>query len=147
MTEKKATVQWEGRGKEGVGQISTETPALDTYPYGFGSRFADDRTGTSPEELLAAAYAACFTMAFSFACDKAGYATENVDTTARVRLVREGDGFVIDHIALTLIARIPGLDEAAFQALAEGAKANCPLSKALAGVKTVTLLATLVRTG
>ena len=57
MSEKKATVQWEGRGKEGVGQISTETPALTAYPYGFGSRFEDDRTGTNPEELLAAAHA------------------------------------------------------------------------------------------
>ena len=146
MSEKKATVQWKGRGKEGVGQISTETPALTAYPYGFGSRFGDDRTGTNPEELLAAAHASCFAMAFSFACDKAGYATEEVDTAASVRLTAEGDGFVIDQIALTLKARIPGLDEATFQTLAQGAKATCPLSKSLAGVKAITLVATLVHT-
>lgn len=147
MTEKKAVVHWEGRGKEGTGQISTETPALDAYPYGFGSRFEDDRTGTNPEELLAAAHASCFAMAFSFACDKAGYATEKADITASVRLTTEGDGFVIDQIALTLNARIPGLDKATFQTLAQGAKATCPLSKSLAGVKTITLMATLVGTG
>ena len=146
MSEKKATVQWTGRGKEGVGQISTETPALTAYPYGFGSRFGDDRTGTNPEELLAAAHASCFAMAFSFACDKAGYATEKVDTAANVRLTAEGDGFVIDQIALTLKARIPGLDEATFQTLAQGAKATCPLSKSLAGVQAITLVATLVHT-
>ena len=146
MTEKKATVDWQGRGKEGVGQISTETPALTAYPYGFGSRFEDDRTGTNPEELLAAAHASCFAMAFSFACDKAGYATEKVDTAASVRLAVEGDGFVIDQIALTLKARIPGLDEATFQTLAQGAKTTCPLSRSLAGVKAITLVATLVHT-
>ena len=146
MSEKKATVDWQGRGKEGVGQISTETPALTAYPYGFGSRFEDDRTGTNPEELLAAAHASCFAMAFSFACDKAGYATEKVDTAASVRLAAEGDGFVIDQIALTLKARIPGLDEATFQTLAQGAKTTCPLSRSLAGVKAITLVATLVRT-
>ena len=146
MSEKKATVDWQGRGKEGVGQISTETPALTAYPYGFGSRFEDDRTGTNPEELLAAAHASCFAMAFSFACDKAGYATEKVDTAASVRLAAEGDGFVIDQIALTLKARIPGLDEATFQTLAQGAKKTCPLSRSLAGVKAITRVATLVHT-
>ena len=82
MTEKTASVHWEGRGKQGRGKISTETAALDEYPYGFASRFEDDRRGTNPEELLGAAHAACFTMAFSFACDKAGLATSDVETTA-----------------------------------------------------------------
>ena len=75
MTEKTASVHWAGRGKKGQGQISTETEALERYPYGFASRFADDRRGTNPEEILGAAHAACFTVAFSFACDKAGFAT------------------------------------------------------------------------
>jgi osmotically inducible protein OsmC len=145
MNEKKATVHWEGQGKKGVGQISTETDALKRYPYGFASRFEDDRRGTNPEELLGAAHAACFTMAFSFACDKAGFATAAVDTTASVRLVAQGDGFIIDRIALRLEADVPGIDEARFQEIAKAAKAQCPLSKALASVPEITLAATLRR--
>jgi osmotically inducible protein OsmC len=143
MTEKTASVHWQGQGKKGQGQISTETSALKAYPYGFGSRFEDDRRGTNPEELLGAAHAACFTMAFSFACDKAGFATELVDTQAMVRLSAEGDGFVIDRIALTLSAVVPGISEAQFQEIAEGAKKACPLSRALASVPEITLSAKL----
>ncbi|MES2978843.1 MAG: OsmC family protein [Pseudomonadota bacterium] len=143
MNEKKSTVHWQGRGKEGVGQISSETGALKAYPYGFKSRFEDDRRGTNPEELLGAAHAACFTMAFSFACDKAGFSTDEVDTQASVRLVQQGEGFLIDRISLTLEARVPGLDEATFQQLAETAKRECPLSKALASVPTIDLQARL----
>ena len=143
MSDKTATVHWEGQGKKGVGRISTQTDAIKSYPYGFGSRFEDDRRGTNPEELLAAAHAACFTMAFSFACDAAGFATAAVDTEARVRLVAKGGGFLIDHIALELTASVPGLDEATFQNLAAGAKRDCPLSKALASVPEITLTAVL----
>lgn len=143
MTEKSASVHWEGQGKKGQGQISTETAALKAYPYGFGSRFEDDRSGTNPEELLGAAHAACFTMAFSFACDKAGFATTSVDTRARVRLTAQGDGFVIDRIALTMEAVVPGISEEQFQAIADGAKKGCPLSKALASVPEITLAAKL----
>ena len=143
MTEKTASVHWEGRGKKGQGQISTETEALERYPYGLASRFADDRRGTNPEEILGAAHAACFTMAFSFACDKAGFATTAVDTQARVRLVSQGDGFVIDRIALSLTAIVPGIDEAQFQEIALAAKSGCPLSKALASVADISLQATL----
>ncbi|SDM10866.1 osmotically inducible protein OsmC [Oryzisolibacter propanilivorax] len=143
MSEKSASVHWEGAGKAGQGQISTETGSLHKYPYGFASRFGDDRKGTNPEEILGAAHAACFTMAFSFACDKAGIATRSVDTTARVRLVQDGEGFKIDRIALTLDADVPGIDEARFQQIAEDAKRNCPLSKALAAVPEITLQATL----
>ena len=82
MSDKTASVHWEGRAKEGVGKISTQTEALHSYPYGYRSRFEDDRRGTNPEELPAAAHAACFTMAFSFACDAAGFVTSAVDTTA-----------------------------------------------------------------
>ena len=124
MPEKKASIHWEGAGKAGQGQISTETGALNKYPYGFASRFGDDRKGTNPEEILGAAHAACFTMAFSFAADKAGIATKAIDTTASVRLAKDGDGFVIDRIALTLEAEVPGLDDAAFQKLAADAKAS-----------------------
>ena len=143
MTEKSASVHWEGQGKKGLGTISTETGALKDYPYGFASRFEDDRRGTNPEEILGAAHAACFTMAFSFACDKAGLATTDVDTVASVRLTQHGDGFVIDRIELTLLATVPGIDDAKFQDIANTAKRNCPLSKALAGVTEITLQATL----
>jgi osmotically inducible protein OsmC len=143
MNEKTASVHWEGRGKLGQGQVSTETGALKDHPYGVASRFEDDRRGTNPEEILGAAHAACFTMAFSFACDQAGFATESVDTQASVRLVKQGEGFVIDRIALKLQASVPGVDDVRFQELAAAAKRGCPLSKALAGVPEITLEATL----
>lgn len=143
MSDKTASVHWEGRGKSGVGRISTETDALKSYPYGFASRFEDDKRGTNPEELLGAAHAACFTMAFSFACDAAGFETKNIDTQAAVRLVMKGGGFAIEHIALTLSASVPGIDEATFQKIAAKAKAECPVSKALAGVAEISLAATL----
>jgi len=144
MNEKTASVSWEGRGKTGTGKISTETGALKDYPYGFASRFEDDRRGTNPEEILGAAHAACFTMAFSFACDQAGLATTHIDTKASVRLSKQGNGFVIDRIALTLQASVPGIDAAKFQEIAAAAKRDCPLSKALAAVPEITLQATLV---
>ena len=143
MSDKTASVHWEGRGKQGVGKISTQTEALKSYPYGFASRFEDDKRGTNPEELLGAAHAACFTMAFSFACDAAGFATGSVDTQAAVRLVKQGNGFAIDHIALKLDASVPGMDEGTFQKIAAKAKEECPLSKALAGVPQIALTATL----
>lgn len=143
MSEKTATVHWEGSGKTGQGKISTETGALKDYPYGFASRFEDDRRGTNPEEILGAAHAACFTMAFSFACDRAGLPTRGIDTKASVRLVKQGEGFVIDRIALTMQATVPGISEAKFQEIASAAKRDCPLSRALASVPEVTLQATL----
>jgi len=141
--EKHASVHWEGRGVKGTGKISVETGALKEYPYGYASRFEDDRRGTNPEEIHGAAHAACFTMAFSFACDKAGFSTDTVDTKASVSLVKEGDGFTINKIALELVATIPGIDDGTFQNIAEAAKANCPLSKALKSVPEITMTAKL----
>jgi osmotically inducible protein OsmC len=148
MSDKTASIHWEGRGKQGIGKISTQTEALQSYPYGYASRFEadgrpDDKRGTNPEELLAAAHAACFTMAFSFACDGAGFATTSVDTKAAVRLVMKGGGFSIERIALALEASVPGIDEATFQKIAAKAKADCPLSKALASVPEISLSAVL----
>lgn len=143
MIEKTGSVHWEGAGKKGVGKISTETGALKAWPYGFASRFEGDVKGTNPEEILGAAHAACFTMAFSFACDKAGIATEMIDTKAAVRLAKQGEGFAIDRIALTMEATVPGIDDAKFQEIAAAAKRDCPLSKALASVPEITLQATL----
>jgi osmotically inducible protein OsmC len=143
MTEKTASVHWEGSGKTGIGNISTETGALKNYPYGFASRFGDDRKGSNPEEILGAAHAACFTMAFAFACEKESIATTSIDTTAAVRLIKQGEGFMIDRITLTLDAVVPGLDEQKFQALAKSAKDNCPLSLALGAVPEISLKASL----
>lgn len=145
MKDKTASVGWNGRGKMGLGKISTETGALTEYPYGFATRFEDDRTGTNPEELLAAAHAACFTMAFSFACDKAGLTTSNIETKASVRLAKQGEGFIIDRIALTMQATVPEIDEKGFQEIAALAKRDCPLSKALSSVPEITLQARLNR--
>lgn len=143
MIEKTASVHWEGQGKKGVGQISTETGSLKSYPYGFASRFEGDKKGTNPEEILGAAHAACFTMAFSFACDAAGIATQSVDTQATVRLAKQGNGFAIDRIVLKMQASVPGIDDAKFQEIAAAAKRDCPVSKALTGVPEITLEATL----
>ena len=141
--EKHASVHWEGAGKTGKGLISTETGALKDYPYGFASRFEDDKRGTNPEEIVGAAHAACFTMAFAFALEREGLAATKIDTRAAVRLAKDGDGFKIDRIALELDASVPNLDEARFQQIAAAAKAGCPLSKALASVPEITLKATL----
>ena len=141
--EKKASVHWEGPGKTGRGRVSTETGALKNHPYAVASRFGDDTQATNPEEILGAAHAACFTMFFAVSAEKQGFQVEQADTTATVRLAKDGEGFKIDRIALTLEAKVPGLDEAKFRELADGAKKNCPLSKALAAVPEVTLDARL----
>jgi osmotically inducible protein OsmC len=109
--------------------------------YSFGSRFAEE-TGTNPEELIAAAHAGCFSMALSGALGKAGHPPERVETKAKVHLEKVGEGFGITRIELTTVARVPGIDEATFREQAEGAKRNCPVSKALAGVE-ISLDATL----
>ena len=143
MIEQQASVHWEGAGRSGQGSVSTGSGALQDYPYGFKSRFEGDRKGTNPEEIVGAAHAACLTMAFAFACEKAGITPGSIDTTAKVRLAKQGEGFIIDRIALTMDASVPGIDEAKFQQLAQGAKQNCPLSKALAAVPEITLEARL----
>lgn len=141
--DKRASVHWEGAGKTGKGQISTETGALKAAPYGFASRFGDDTRGTNPEEILGAAHAACLTMAFAFALEAAGFTASAIDTKAAVRLAQDGPGFKIGRIQLELEATVPGIDEAKFQELAAGAKAGCPLSKALASVPEIDFKATL----
>jgi osmotically inducible protein OsmC len=144
MTEKTASVHWEGAGNdEGRGTVSTGSGALRDQPYGFASRFEDAPGGTNPEEILGAAHAACFTMAFSFLCTRAGLRPRNVDTKASVRLAQNGDDFVIDRIALTMAATVPGVGEEKFQEIAAAAKQSCPLSRALASVREITLTATL----
>ena len=130
MTIRSASASYDGLGKDGRGRVSTQSGVLEDSPYGFGTRFGDER-GTNPEELIAAAHAACFTMALSFALAKAGHGVGTLETHARVTLDKDGDGFAITRSALTLSGRVEGLDEAGFRGIAEEAKAGCPVSKVL----------------
>ena len=125
---RKGSAAWSGGLKDGRGTISTESGALDAHPYGFAMRFEGVK-GTNPEELLAAAHASCFTMALSLILGEAGLTADKMDTTAEVTLDKVGDGFEIPKVHLTLVASIPGTDEATFKGLAEAAKAGCPVSK------------------
>ena len=119
---------WSGNLKEGKGAISTQSGALKSYPYGFASRF-EGVAGTNPEELIGAAHAGCFTMALSLMLGEAGFTAEQMDTTAKVTLEQQPDGFSITAIALTLRAKIPTIDDATFQSITAKAKAGCPVSK------------------
>lgn len=121
---------WAGNLKEGKGDISTQSGALKAHPYGFGSRF-EGGSGTNPEELIAAAHAGCFTMALSLALGEAGYTADRMDTKATITLEKVSDGFAITASRLVLRARIPDIDDQAFQAIAAKAKAGCPVSKLL----------------
>jgi osmotically inducible protein OsmC len=121
---------WRGGLKDGKGAISTKSGALKDYPYGFASRF-EGKPGTNPEELIGAAHAGCFTMALSLILGEAGLTADEMNTQADVTLEKQGDGFAITKVHLTLRARIPGTDEAKFQELAAKAKAGCPVSKLL----------------
>jgi osmotically inducible protein OsmC len=124
------SARYEGFGKDGKGQVSTQSGVLSDQPYGFATRF-EDAPGTNPEELIAAAHASCFTMATSFALARAGHSEGTLDTQCAVTLDKDGDGFKISKSALTLTASIPGIDEAEFFRIADEAKAGCPISKVL----------------
>ncbi|MGE4431092.1 MAG: OsmC family protein [Sphingobium sp.] len=130
MTVNSASARYEGLGKTGKGHIWTQSGVLDAQPYGFGTRF-EGQPGTNPEELIAAAHSACFTMALSFALAQAGHNDGLLDTEAKVTLEKDGDGFTVTRSALTLTARVPGIGEEAFAAIAADAKAGCPISKLL----------------
>jgi osmotically inducible protein OsmC len=125
-----ATARYEGAGKEGKGTLTTQSGVLNDQRYSFHTRF-EDAAGTNPEELIAAAHAGCFTMALSFALAKEGVADARLETTARVRLEPEGEGFTVTRSDLALTADVPGIDEERLRALAEDAKSNCPISKLL----------------
>ena len=130
-----ATVRWEGDIARGRGHIETQSGKVGA-DYSFGTRFSGD-PGTNPEELLAASHAACFSMALSLAMTRAGHPPASIDTTARVHLHKAGDGFDVPRIELETRVSATGLDEATFAGLAEGAKANCPISRALRAVDIV----------
>jgi osmotically inducible protein OsmC len=121
---------WHGGLKDGKGAISTKSGALKDYPYGFASRF-EGKPGTNPEELIGAAHAGCFTMALSLILGEANLKADEMTAQADVTLEKQGDGFAITKVHLTLRAKIPGTDNAKFQELAGKAKAGCPVSKLL----------------
>ena len=127
---KTGAAHWEGGIKDGKGTISTETKALDAYPYGFASRF-EGKPGSNPEELIGAAHAACFTMALSLILGEAGLTATQLETTAKVSLEKQDAGYAITQVDLTLVGNVPGATPEQFAELAGKAKANCPLSKVI----------------
>lgn len=133
MPVRKASAVWNGKLRDGNGTMKMESGAYEGQ-YSFSSRF-EEGTGTNPEELIAAAHAGCFSMAFSAALEKEGFDPKSVSTEAKVNLVKGDAGFSIAEITLECKAEIPNIDEAKFQEVAEGAKKGCPVSRALAGVE------------
>ncbi|APE27670.1 OsmC family protein [Aurantiacibacter gangjinensis] len=121
---------YEGLGKGGKGHVSTGSGALAAQPYGFQTRF-EDAAGTNPEELIAAAHASCFTMALSFKLAEAGHEDGSVVTHAEVTLEKGDDGFTVTKSALATKGKVPGMDQAKFEELAQEAKKGCPISKLL----------------
>ena len=141
MAIRTSNAEWKGDLPSGNGTFSGESGEIEGA-YSFGSRFGESG-GTNPEELIAAAHAACFSMALSGDLADAGHTPESIRTEAKVQVLKEGDGFAIKKIDLVTVGRVPGIDEAAFQEAAEGAKAGCPVSKALAAVPQINLDARL----
>lgn len=138
---RKAQAVWHGTGRDGTGDLTTQSSVLSHTPYSFKTRF-ESEPGTNPEELIAAAHAGCFTMALAFQLQAAGFTPEELSTEAAVSLDQDGTGFKISKSALTLTAKVPGLDEAKFRELAGNAEKGCPVSKVLNA--EITLNATLL---
>ena len=138
---RKATAVWHGTGRDGSGDLTTDSGVLSNSPYGFKTRF-ENEPGTNPEELIAAAHAGCFTMALAFQLQIAGFTPDDLVTQAAVSLESKDGGYVITKSALTLTAKVPGLDQAKFDELAGVAEKTCPVSKLLNA--EITLDATLL---
>jgi osmotically inducible protein OsmC len=141
MPQRTAEAEWNGDLRTGNGRIKLGSGAFDGA-YSYGSRF-EQSPGTNPEELVAGAHAGCFTMATASGLGKAGFTPENISTKATVHLDSVSGGFKIARIDLDMEADVPGIDEAKFLEIAEGAKKNCPISQALAAVPEITLRARL----
>lgn len=127
---RKADAVWTGGGKDGQGQITTQSGTLSGTPYSAEMRFGEAK-GTNPEELVAAAHAGCFNMALAFALSGAGHQPEELRTSAEVRIEQEGGGWTVKSVTLTLRGRVPGMSAEAFKQAADAAKAGCPISKLL----------------
>ena len=141
MPVRSAQARWEGSLKDGAGTMKLASGAYEGK-YSFGSRF-EENPGANPEEMIAAAHAGCFSMALSAGLGKSGFSPQSVETSAKVHLTKDDAGFSISRIDLKTQAVVPDIDEATFMEHANGAKANCPVSRALAAVE-ITLDATLV---
>lgn len=128
--QRKASAVWTGGLKDGKGTISSASGVLKETQYSFSTRF-ENGIGTNPEELIGAAHAGCYSMAFSAALEKAGFKADRVATEAAVSLEKVGEGFAITAVHLTVSGKVPGIDNAKFQEVANGAKAGCPVSKVL----------------
>ena len=137
---KTASAHWEGNLKQGKGTVSTESGALKDNPYGFNTRF-EDEPGTNPEDLIGAAHASCFSMAFSMLLGEEDFTPDSIDTKATVTLEKQNDGFAVTAVHLQMKARIPTIDQAKFEEIAGKAKTGCPISKLLNA--EITLDATL----
>ena len=127
---RKAKAIWRGTGRDGSGNLSTDSGVLATTPYSFKTRFENEK-GTNPEELIAAAHAGCFTMALAFGLQGAGFTPTELSTEAAVTLEQEGKGFRIRRSALSLRAKVQNLDGSKFAEMAKDAEKNCPVSKVL----------------
>ena len=142
MPKRRAEARWDGSLQDGNGTMRMASGAYEG-PYSFQSRFQEG-DGTNPEELIAAAHAGCFSMALSGELGRAGHTAESVETNATVHLDKVGEGFGITRIELDTRARVPGVSEDEFQRAAEAAKEGCPVSRALGGVDSIELRASLV---
>ncbi|HNZ17016.1 MAG TPA: OsmC family protein [Candidatus Hydrogenedentes bacterium] len=141
MPTRKAEARWEGSLIKGTGTMKLGSGAYEG-PFSFGTRF-QDAPGTNPEELIGAAHAGCFSMAFSALLGDAGFTPERIDTTAKVTIDKVEGGFAITRIDLDMTARIPEISASRFAEIANQAKEGCPVSKALAGTR-IELNATLL---
>ena len=141
MPARTADAEWKGALRDGSGSMRFGSGAFDGQ-YSFSSRFEDGK-GTNPEELIAAAHAGCFSMAFAGALGRAGHEPEQVHTSAAVHLEKTDAGFTITRIELTTEATVPGIEDGEFQKIGAEAKANCPVSRLLTGAE-ISLKATLV---
>jgi lipoyl-dependent peroxiredoxin len=128
-----ATAIWQGNGMEGKGNLYSTSGVLNNTPYSFNTRFKneDGKTGTNPEELIAAAHAGCYSMALSFSLTGAGFPPAEIETYATVTIELVTDHFEITKIHLQVFGEVPGITAEKFTELAENAKVNCPVSRAL----------------
>jgi lipoyl-dependent peroxiredoxin len=142
---RRATAIWQGSGLEGKGSLSSTSGVLKETPYSTAARFANEEgtAGTNPEELIAAAHSGCFAMALSFALTGAGFVPTELKVNAAVNIEKMNSHWEITGIHLDLLGNVPGISEEKFLELANGAKANCPVSQALKAV-VITLSAKLV---
>src|ERR1041385_6437420 len=128
--QRKASAIWKGGLKDGKGSVSSASTVLNNTPYSFSTRF-ENTSGTNPEELIAAAHAACFSMALSAQLGNANLTPDSINTSANLKMEKLDSGWAITAIHLDVSARIPGADDSSFQKAAESAKAGCPVSKVL----------------